>query len=126
MVKLREGYDKGLSEAIGNNIRIQRTVKGMSRAYVAQQLGVSVQQLQKYETGQNRISAEFIFHLSSLLEIDLQTLFPHPEVKATADDSSDQAISGSKNSKLLNAYRRINDPKIRGEILSLVKSLSDK
>jgi transcriptional regulator with XRE-family HTH domain len=60
---------------IGKNIRLQRLIKEMSRAAVASAIGVSEQQLQKYESGANRVSAGRLFHISRVLEVPVSAFF---------------------------------------------------
>jgi len=54
---------------VGKRIKEIRTVRGLTQSNVADHLGISFQQLQKYETGANRVSASRMFELSKLLEI---------------------------------------------------------
>lgn len=60
---------------VGRNVRIWRIVKGMSQSQLANSLGVTFQQVQKYETGSNRISTGRLVKLSRILEIPLSALF---------------------------------------------------
>jgi transcriptional regulator with XRE-family HTH domain len=121
----RGNFDKNLSEVIGNNVRIQRTIRGLTRGDVAKHLGISYQQLQKYETGANRISAEFLYQLSELMDINLQELYPKSlETKKAFTPAEPKADPGAM--RIFKAYSRITDPQVRHEILSLVSSLSKK
>ena len=79
-----------VDEAIGRNIRLQRFAKQMSQAELANSLGISAQQLQKYETGADRVSASRLFHASRLLRVSVLRFFdgldvglPAPEPKRT-------------------------------------------
>lgn len=61
--------------AVGKNIRMYRHMKGMTQVQVAEKLGISFQQLQKYETGYNRISASKMWDVSKLLGVSVARFF---------------------------------------------------
>ncbi len=60
---------------VGKRIKEIRTVRSLTQSNVAEQLGISFQQLQKYETGANRVSASRMFELSKLLEVSPSFFF---------------------------------------------------
>lgn len=60
---------------VGQALRIQRTLAGMSQTEVADKLGLTFQQIQKYERGMNRISASKLFELSQILEVHVYYFF---------------------------------------------------
>lgn len=60
---------------VGQRIKEIRTVRGLTQSNVAEQLGISFQQLQKYETGANRVSASRMFELSKLLKVSPSFFF---------------------------------------------------
>ena len=64
--------EKEMSLRIGRNLRAIREFKGLSQTSLAEMLGVSFQQVQKYETGKNRLSIEKIVYLSEQLDIAVQ------------------------------------------------------
>jgi len=69
---------KALEQAdrlIGKNIRLQRLIKEMSRAAIAGAIGVSEQQVQKYESGVDRVSASRLFHIAQVLVVPIGTFF---------------------------------------------------
>ncbi|MDX1949709.1 MAG: helix-turn-helix transcriptional regulator [Rickettsiales bacterium] len=71
--KIKKG--KNFTNIIGKNIRYYRKIKGYNLKDLAQKLGVSAQQLQKYETGNNRISAEKLFEVSKILNVSLNNFY---------------------------------------------------
>lgn len=122
MPKLPDSYDQQLSKVIGNNIRLQRKVLNISTREFADELGISIQQMQKYETGANRISAEFIYRISKVFNINVSYFFeeqgPTAELnqeKKEMNDANQKALS------LLHAYSKISNPKIRNKVLTLVE-----
>lgn len=95
---------------VGQRIKEIRTVRGLTQSNVADHLGISFQQLQKYETGANRVSASRMFELSKLLNITPAFFFegleghsydtmPPMDIE-TAKIAS--ALSSIKNKKLKN------------------------
>src|SRR5262245_33978538 len=64
-----------IDRLVGRNIRIQRLAKGLSQTDLAAQLGVSFQQVQKYERGANRIGAGRLVRIADTLDVSLLTLF---------------------------------------------------
>lgn len=75
-----------IDRAIGANIRLQRLIAGISRALLARAIDVSEQQLQKYETGANRISASRLLHISRLLCVPIARFFEAPAIAALEDE----------------------------------------
>lgn len=64
---------------IGKQIRLARKLKSWSLTRLAEQIGVSYQQLQKYEKGENRVSASMLLEISRLLELPLSFFYAEPE-----------------------------------------------
>ncbi|MDR2781930.1 MAG: helix-turn-helix domain-containing protein [Holosporaceae bacterium] len=64
-----------INQVIGNNIRHARKFRSMTQHQLANLLGLTFQQLQKYETGKNRVSAERLYQLSRLLNIPIDYFF---------------------------------------------------
>lgn len=95
---------------VGQRIKEIRTIRGLTQSNVADHLGISFQQLQKYETGANRVSASRMFELSKLLNITPSFFFEGldgqnyesmpPMDMETARIAS--ALSSIKNKKLKN------------------------
>ena len=79
---------------VGANVRAVRTAQGLTLVDLSQQLGISHQQLQKYETGSNRLSAGTIVQLSQVLSVPVISLFDSTtgvkiDVKSGAEISRD-------------------------------------
>jgi len=64
---------------VGARISLRRSALGLSQTALAQQLGISFQQVQKYETGQNRISASRLHRVATVLATSVETFFPPVE-----------------------------------------------
>jgi transcriptional regulator with XRE-family HTH domain len=66
---------------IGARMREQRLAIQMSQAQLGSELGVSFQQIQKYETGKNRVSAARLFLICKTLNVSLSSMFEHDPTK---------------------------------------------
>lgn len=114
-------------EAIGRKIRIYRKACKMSQANLGHYLGVSFQQIQKYEIGVNIISIDKLLKVSKVLNVPLYELLPNtgcsskvPSLGTTSTDltSSPELV------ELMIVYLRIKNPKTKKCVLSLLKSLA--
>lgn len=79
---------------VGARIALRRVAMGLSQSVLAQRLGVSFQQLQKYETGTNRISASRLHRLAVVLATTPAAFFPPGGTDETSGDSADDWMTG--------------------------------
>ncbi|MGP1275285.1 MAG: helix-turn-helix domain-containing protein [Caulobacterales bacterium] len=115
---------------VGIRIRLRRRVMQISQQALAEKLGVTFQQLQKYENGANRIGAGRLYDLARALEVPIGYFYedfdPAVDPSHRTDEES-EAIStfiGSREGvQLAQAFNRIEDPKVRRHILQLAGSL---
>ena len=66
----------GIDAFVGGRIAWRRTALGLSQTALAQRLGISFQQIQKYETGTNRVSASRLHRIATVLGVSIETFFP--------------------------------------------------
>lgn len=104
---------------IGASIRARRIALGMSQTELGQAVGVTFQQIQKYEKGSNRISVGRLDQISSALGVADLSWF----LKATTPPSTETSLS-MEASLLLSAFARIEDRRVRKRILRLVSDLT--
>jgi transcriptional regulator with XRE-family HTH domain len=116
---------------VGKRLRSRRTILGMSQEEIGAAVGITFQQVQKYERGLNRIGSSRLYQFSCLLGVNVSYFFEEFQENATESVMADEAVSFEHehfNNKevltLVRAYYGINDPQVRKKILSLVKSLS--
>lgn len=123
---------------VGSRVRLQRMLLGISQEKLGERLGLTFQQIQKYEKGVNRIGASRLFDLAQVLGVPIQFFYEdapvcEPTAAAStglADKPADSYIFDFLNTRegleLNKAFARITDPKARKAILDLVRSLADE
>ncbi len=104
---------------VGRRVRERRTLEGMSQMAVAEKLGLSFQQLQKYERGHNRISASRLYELAQLFDAPVSYFYEGMETgKGTPDDT----LTKRETLELVRAYYSISDPAVRDSIRKLTQA----
>jgi len=121
---------------VGSRVRLRRTLKGMSQQKLAAALGLTFQQIQKYERGTNRIGASRLFELSEILDVPTSFFFDGlnvPKAVAAApaglSDVPQRSYEADQFSKreileLVRAYDRIQDPDVRDRVFAMVKAVA--
>lgn len=119
---------------VGGRIRLRRNMLGMSQEKLGENLGITFQQIQKYEKGTNRVGASRLQAIASILEVPVAFFFedaPGHELSAErgfAEDTSMSSVlefcSSTEGLQLNRAFVKIADPKVRRRLLDLVKTLS--
>ena len=137
--KSRRGRGGGIGPIdvhVGARLRRRRTLSGMSQTMLGDAIGLTFQQVQKYERGANRISASRLFGLSWVLDVPIEYFFDDMPAAVAA---SSPAQGGGKAKKppsyepdpmhkqetleLVRAYYKITDPEIRKRLRELAKAL---
>lgn len=123
---------------VGNRLRMQRILSDMSQEKLGEALGITFQQVQKYEKGVNRISASRLQQISQILKVPPSFFFQNAPVKtATGDETrgfSDNfssqyvvdSLSTTEGLQLNRAFARISEPKTRKRIVDLVATIADQ
>jgi transcriptional regulator with XRE-family HTH domain len=120
---------------VGTRVRLRRMLLGMSQEKLGEHLGLTFQQVQKYEKGVNRIGASRLFDLSRVLGVPVQ--FFYDEAPADVADTSMtpgfadrpaesyvlEFLSTREGLELNKAFVKIADPRIRRSVVELVRSL---
>ena len=124
---------------VGTRVRFRRMLLGMSQEKLGERLGLTFQQIQKYEKGVNRIGASRLFELSRILGVPVQFFYDEaPQAEGApvpvgadgfAERASESYIVEFLNSRdgidLNKAFMRVTDQKVRRSIIDLVRSLAD-
>jgi transcriptional regulator with XRE-family HTH domain len=108
--------------AVGRNIRIQRMSKGLSQTDLAVRLGISFQQVQKYEKGINRVGAGRLIRIAKILEVPLMALFVEAkDARPSIPLSPLRLIADPMPLRLAQAFSAIDDAEIRRSLVALVE-----
>ena len=117
---------------VGARLRMRRTMLGMSQSKLGELLGVTFQQIQKYEKGSNRISASRLQHTARVLDVSPSFFFEGAPAQAVeggfAEDTQQSYVvdflASTEGLQLNRAFLRVRDPKVRRRIVDLVVSLA--
>jgi transcriptional regulator with XRE-family HTH domain len=119
---------------VGNRVRIRRMLIGMSQERLGDLLGLTFQQVQKYEKGVNRIGAGRLYQVAQILGVPIN-YFYEGVIEQSAEsirngDSSTppvmEFLSSGEGLQLTLAFMRIKDSKVRKRVVDLVKSLAEE
>ena len=124
---------------VGSRARLRRTMKGLSQEKLGDALGITFQQIQKYEKGTNRIGASRMQQISGALDVPVSFFFedaPIPEgaegavASGLAEASSANYVvdflSTTDGIQLNRAFVRISNQSIRRKVIELVRALADE
>ena len=117
---------------VGHRIRIERLARGLSQTALANQLGGTFQQVQKYEKGVNRVGAGRLTKIAEVLGIEVGTFFSGKDVldsertKVVGEASPLKLLTVSGAFRLLRAYGEIEDGELRRAIVDLVEQISSQ
>jgi transcriptional regulator with XRE-family HTH domain len=109
--------------AVGRNVRIWRMAKGMSQGQLANRLGVTYQQVQKYEIGANRIGAGRLVKVAAILGAPIPALFDGTH-GAKPSRSLLALVSDSRSVRLAHAFAAIKDSALRRLLVNLVERIA--
>jgi transcriptional regulator with XRE-family HTH domain len=129
---------------VGKRLREQRTLRGMSQERLGHLLGVTYQQIQKYERGANRIGSSRLDELARILAVPVTyffegsrtptnglaegastfDLFGAPDPAISSAPEADSEVDRRETLELVRAFNRITDPTVRRRVLDLARSLA--
>lgn len=116
-----------LDSFIGQKVRLRRSSLGITQVELGEKLGVSFQQIQKYEKGKNRISASTLFQISTILGVSFSYFVNGYAKEAVLHDNEDvsyQVHDDRESILLLNYFSKIKDPDLKKQILDLVEKMA--
>jgi transcriptional regulator with XRE-family HTH domain len=112
---------------VGQNVRICRLEKKLSQGELGRRIGVTFQQVQKYENGANRIGAGRLTQIAGVLGVPLAALFDGAVTVGDAGlRSAREMMSRPRSLRLLQAYDRIKDKRVAAAVLALVETLGNR
>jgi transcriptional regulator with XRE-family HTH domain len=124
---------------VGSRVRLRRMVIGMSQEKLGEKMGLTFQQIQKYEKGTNRIGASRLYQLAQILDVPVQFFFEDAPLgvgsragmhgSGFAESKTEAFLLDFLNSRdgleLNRAFVKITDPKVRKRVVELVRALSE-
>lgn len=133
----KKGRANNIDEHVGTQLRQRRALLGLSQERLAEQVGITFQQIQKYENGANRVSASRLYEFSKVLEIPVNFFFENlgsnenQQALAGFSDNDQAAFEGpddilkrKETLELIRVYYSIENPKLRKDLFKLVKSMA--
>jgi transcriptional regulator with XRE-family HTH domain len=122
-----------IDKHVGSRVRMRRMMLAMSQEKLGDALGLTFQQVQKYEKGTNRIGASRLQQISHILQVPVAFFFEGaPNLQASADAMKDAPspayvsdfLATSEGLSLTKAFMRIKEPKLRRRIVDLVEEIA--
>lgn len=143
--RVATGIPNPVDVHVGNRIRLRRTILGYSQQFMARKLGLTFQQVQKYEKGCNRVGASRLWDISKVLKVPMDFFFEdmdksvenqspmmlmmpdNEEAYMLAEENDDMDLDPMKREEtleLVRAYYRISNRKIAKNLFDLIVSMS--
>ena len=136
-----KGKPNSVDGYVGSRLRLRRTLLGYSQEKLADSLGITFQQVQKYERGTNRISASRLYKLSQILDVPVTYFFDEYGSSKFNQDELSSVVSLSDNDQsefndsdilnkketleLVRTYYSIKNPKVRKDLMKLIKTMTE-
>ncbi len=139
--KLRYGHGTGIPNPIdvhvGRRMRMRRTLLGMTQTSLGEALGLTFQQVQKYENGKNRIGSSRLYDLARVLDVSAEYFFEEMPAEVAASSPAQKRhkakapmsyepdpMAKRETLELVRAYYKITDPQIRKRLYEMTKVLA--
>ena len=119
-----------IDQHVGARLRLRRSLMEMSQSELGDKLGVTFQQVQKYERGTNRIGASRLFHVAKVMEVPVSYFFEgleedgSSELKGNDSDTLYDVIASPDGLALASAFSAIQDQTVRRRVIDLLRSLA--
>jgi transcriptional regulator with XRE-family HTH domain len=122
-----------IDKYVGSRVRMRRIMLGMSQEKLGEALGLTFQQIQKYEKGTNRIGASRLQQISDIVQVPVSFFFEGGPSSASSPTGMEEApspayvsdfLATSEGLALTKAFTRISDPKLRRSIVDLVEQMA--
>jgi transcriptional regulator with XRE-family HTH domain len=133
-----KGFPNPIDVHVGTRIRLRRTLLGISQERLAEAIGLSFQQVQKYEKGANRVGSSRLYDLARILDVPLSYFFG--EMSAGVSAQTPSALMKTKQQpanaheadplakretlEFVRAYYKITDPAVRKRVFELTKAVA--
>ena len=115
-----------LDAMLGAKLRTLRVSRGISQAVLAEKIGVSFQQVQKYERGANRVGANRLARIAAVLDVSVTEFFESARTKSPGLKSPIHLLAEPGAWKVLEACAHEPSPRVRSCIVKLMESIADR
>jgi transcriptional regulator with XRE-family HTH domain len=133
-----KGSPNAIDVHVGSRVRLRRTLLGMSQEKLGDALGLTFQQVQKYERGANRVGSSRLFDLTRILDVPVSYFFDEMSASTSARSPGDlrgtpepkplafepDPMAKRETLELVRAYYRITDAPVRKRVFEVAKSLA--
>jgi transcriptional regulator with XRE-family HTH domain len=133
-----KGYPNPIDVHVGARIRLRRTLLGISQVTLAEAIGLTFQQVQKYEKGANRVSSSRLVDIANVLDVGIPYFFQEmtrdvrnqtpsmlmSTVTLPENDREKDPMARRETLELVRAYYRITDPVVRRRLADVVKAVA--
>ena len=114
-----------IDQHVGGQLRLRRAQAGMTQTELGAKVGLSFQAVQKYETGENRISASRLYQLARILEVPMSYFFDGLDQNGRSEEVAGAAdLTRKEASMVLGAYYGIKDPRLRSALLLIMSRIA--
>lgn len=127
---------KDIDAHVGKRLRLRRTMMGLSQEAVAKAVGITFQQVQKYEKGSNAMNASRLYEFAQFMNVPVAYFFEGAESYAgeksasgfsegSAEKFDHRAVSDRESLEIMKAFKRIKEQVIRKRLADLVRAIAD-
>jgi transcriptional regulator with XRE-family HTH domain len=109
---------------VGKRLRFRRTILGLAQRKLGEQIGVTHQQIQKYEKGINRMGSSTLFKLATILRVPISYFFDGYETQEEIQDiANEYGLKNKEIKKLVKNFIKIEDAETRKSVVAIVKNI---
>ena len=133
-----KGFPNPIDVHVGSRIRLRRTLLGISQTTLAEAMGLTFQQVQKYEKGTNRVSSSRLVDLANALDVAISYFFDEMSAGVSAQSPSElmrknqrpqvdleqDPLAKRETLEFVRAYYKIQDSAVRKRVFELTKSVA--
>ena len=114
-----------IDEIVGRNIRVYRLAKGLSQTDLGNKLGITFQQIQKYEKGTNRVGSGRLYQIGTVLDVSVMSFFKGAETAASKKDTTPfDLLADPLSLRLVQSFSEIASRRARSAVVALVERMS--
>ena len=136
-----KGFPNPIDVHVGARIRLRRTLLGISQSALAEAIGLTFQQVQKYEKGANRVSSSRLYDLAQILDVSLSYFFEDMSAGVSAQtpsalmktkqqpdiiDYEQNPLAKRETLEFVRAYYKIEDSAVRKQVFELTKAVAKR